>query len=245
MVGATYQTRLSAIILGIRPSASHVYGSVARTPADNLTMVGIDAWQIGLRQLQRDLRAAGELSGGELWIREWIDQEIGREAERWTDASSMLELLALALGPASADASAGPRGRLFWTQWQQNVAHYRQQVEVGAAAASADSEELLEHCITLVESHGGPLSVTDDLAMAQVALGAASQPAAVFRPLTSAVERLQLSAILGSAYDDAPVCTAAMARLLEQRPPTLPCHTEATLRRRSQSWRHGAATTGY
>ena len=244
MVRATYQRRLSGIILGIRPTVSHVYGSTERTPADNLTMVGVEAWRMALRQLQRDLVDADELAGGEQWIREWTTEEIEREAGRWSDASSMLELLAVALGPATADASKGPRSRLFWTQWQQNLAHYLRQVETGAAAPSADTAELIAHCIDIIGQHNGPQAMIDDLVAAQGALGPVSRAPAPFRPLVSAVERLQLSAILAAAYDEEPVCTAAMAKLLEQRPPSLPCHTEATLRRRSRSWRYGAASTG-
>lgn len=241
MVRATYQKRLSALILGIRPSVSHVYGSTDRTPADNLTIVGIQAWQVALRQLNTDLLTVSELAGGDLWIHEWVAAEVNREADRWSDASTMLEVLAVALGPASADPTHGPRGRMFWTQWERNVHDLCTLIDTGAAATTSDTVELLAHCITLVEQHDGPASIVDALTEASLCLGPVNRGPAAFRPLTSAVERLQLSAILAAAYDDEPTCTAAMARLLEQRPPSPQCHAEANARRGPRGWRYGAS----
>ena len=241
MVRATYQERLSALILGVRPSVGHVYGSTDRTPADNLTMIGVEAWQLALHQLSTDLQTLPSLSGGEVWIQGWVTDEIEREQARWSDASTMLELLAVALGPASADPSRGPRGRMFWTQWERNVEHLCTLIGTGAAATTSDTAELLEHCIALVEKHYGPETIVDALTEASLTLGPINRGPAPFRPLTSAVERLQLSAILASAYDDEPTCTAAMAKLLEQRPPSPPCHAEDSARRRPRGWRYGAA----
>jgi hypothetical protein len=244
MVRATYQKRLSALILGIRPSVGHLYGSTERTPADNLTMLGVQAWQVGLRQLASDLSAAPELAGSELWIQQWVATEIDREHSRWSDASTMLELLALALGPASADPSEEPRGRMFWAQWQNNVNHFVTLTGSGAAAAASDTAELLSHCIDLVQQHAGPETIVNALTEASLAIGPMNGRPAPFRPLTSAIERLQLSALLAAAYDDEPACTAAMAKLLEQRPPSPPCKSEAGSRRRLRGWRYGA-TVGH
>ncbi len=243
MVRATYQTRLSAIILGIRPTVAHVYGSAGRTPADNLAHLGMEAWHIGLGQLHTDLCTASTLSAGELWMQAWIVDELERDARRWSDASTMLELLAVSLGPATADPRHGPRGRLFWNQWQRNLVHHRQRVESGAAIASHDTQDLVDHVIHLVLEHDGPQALLDDLAMIGSALGPSGAPSP-FRPLSSPIERLQLSAILGSAYDDEPVCTAAMSRLLEQRAPSLPCHAQTNRRHVVRGWRYGSATPG-
>lgn len=241
MVRATYQKRLSALILGIRPSVSHVYGSTDRTPADNLTMIGVEAWQFGLRQLNTDLLTVSELAGGDLWIQEWVTAEIDREVDRWSDASTMLEVLAIALGPASADPSSGPRGRMFWAQWDRNVDHLCTLIDTGAATTTSDTAELLGHCIALVEQHYGPERIVDALTEASLSLGPINRGPAAFRPLTSAVERLQLSALLAAAYDDEPTCTAALAKLLEQRPPSPQCHAEDNARRRPRGWRYGAS----
>lgn len=244
MVRATYQSRLSAIILGIRPTVAHVYGNTDRTPADNLTNLGIEAWRVGLRQLHTDMCAAPTLSSSEDWILSWVATEIEREEDRWTDASTLLELLAVSLGPASPDPSKGPRGRLFWNQWQRNLAYYRTLVGTGAAATTHDTSELAQHCARLVFDHDGPQAVLDDLAAIGKALGPVLAEPSPFRPLSAAVERLQLSAIMASSFDDEPVCSAAMAKLLEQRPPTLPCHAEASRRHRARGLRHGASSPG-
>lgn len=244
MVGATYQKRLSALILGIRPSVGHVYGDTERTPADNLTMLGLQAWQVGLRQLNVDLLATPTLAGGELWIQTWVASELEREQDRWGDASTMLELLAVSLGPASADPSRGPRGRMFWTQWQANLDNLAMLIGTGAAATTSDTAELLEHCIGLVQLHSGPEAIANTLTETAQSLGPINRGPTPFRPLSSAVERLQLSAILAAAYDDEPSCTAAMAKLLELRPPSPECTTEVGSRRRLRGWRYGA-TVGH
>lgn len=240
MVRATYQKRLSALILGIRPSVGHVYGSTERTPVDNLTLHGVQAWQVGLEQLNADLLLVPELEGGELWIQKWVAEEIEREQHRWSDASTVLELLALSLGPASAEPSRGPRGRRFWAQWQANVDHLALLIHTGAAETTSDTAELVQHCIELVQQHNGPEAIVDVLADASRVLGPVNRGPAPFRPLTSAIERLQLSALLAAAYDDEPPCTAAMAKLLEQRPPSPPCRAETNNRRRLRGWRYGA-----
>lgn len=244
MVGATYQKRLSALILGIRPSVGHVYGDTERTPADNLTMLGLQAWQVGLRQLNTDLLTLPDLAGGEHWIQSWVAAELDRDLNRWSDASTMLELLAVSLGPASADPSRGPRGRAFWSQWQNNITHLCMLMGTGAAATTADTAELLEHCISLVQLHSGPETIANTLSEAAESLGPINRGPAPFRPLSSAVERLQLSAILAAAYDDEPSCTAAMAKLLELRAPSPDCTTEVGSRRRLRGWRYGA-TVGH
>lgn len=241
MVGATYQKRLSALILGIRPSVGHVYGDTARTPADNLTMLGLQAWRVGLRQLNVDLLAADELAEGEQWIQEWVARELEREQERWSDASTMLELLAVSLGPASADPSRGPRGRMFWKQWKLNLESLSTLIGTGAAATTADTAELLDHCVGLVQRHSGPETITNMLTDTARSLGPIDRGSAPFRPLSSAVDRLQLSAILAAAYDDEPSCTAAMARLLELRPPSPECTADSGSRRRLRGWRYGAS----
>jgi len=245
MVRATYQTRLSAIILGIRPTVAHVYGSTDRTPADNLTLLGIEAWRVGLRQLHTDLCAADSITAGEEWIHEWVATEIQREEGRWGDASTLLELLAVSLGPAAADPTRGPRSRLFWDQWQRNLSHHLTIVGTGASAPTHDTRELLDHASRLVFDHNGPQTLIDDLAALGRSLGAVESSPAPFRPLSSAVERLQLSTILASAYDDGPTCSAAMAKLLEQRAPSLPCHIESNRRHRLGGWRYRAATPGH
>lgn len=241
MVRATYQKRLSALILGVRPSAGHIYGTTERTPADNLTMLGIQAWQVGLQQLNTDLLTAEALTGGDLWIHQWVAEELDREQHRWGDASTMLELLAISLGPASPDPSKGPRGRAFWTQWLANLENLATLLDTGAAATTPDTSELLSHCIVLVEDHNGPEAIVDLLTTALHTLGPVNRGPAPFRPLTSAIERLQLSAILAAAYDDEPSCTAAMARLLEQRPPSPACRADSGSRRRLRGWRYGAS----
>lgn len=240
MLHATYQKRLSALILGIRPSAGHVYGSIEAAPVDNLTMLGLQAWRIGLRQLHTDLLASPDPQGGDLWIQQWVAQEIDRDHDRWRDASTMLELLAVALGPASPDPSRGPRGRHFWTQWRRNIDHLCELIEIGVAETTSDTQELLEHCISLVELHQGPAPIVEAMTAAKKHLGPINRGPAPFRPLTSAVERLQLSVILAAAYDDVPTCTAAMAILLEQRPATSDCRAESKSRRRLRGWRYGA-----
>ena len=240
MVRATYQKRLSALILGIRPSVGHIYGSTERTPVDNLTMLGVQAWQVGLQQLDADLSTAPELAGGELWIQQWVADEVQREQHRWSDASTMLELLALSLGPAGADPRRGPRGRTFWAQWQTNLDYLHTLMSTGAAATTIDTADLLQHCIELVEQHNGPDAIVETLNGAACALGPIRHQPAPFRPLTSAIERLQLSALLAAAYDDEPSCTAAMAKLLEQRPPSRPCNADTGNRRRLRGWRYGA-----
>lgn len=240
MVNATYQKRLSALILGIRPSAGYIYGSNEPTPADNLTMMGIEAWQFGLRQLSSDLSAASHVTGGDRWIQEWVQRELDRETDRWRDASTMLELLAVSLGPASSDPSRGPRSRQFWAQWRQNIENFCTLIDTGAARATSDTAELIEHAISLVQLHNGPETIIDKLTETSVNLGPIARGPAPFRPLTSAVERLQLSAILASAYDEEPACTAAMAVLLEQRPPSPPCRAGSNMQRRLRGWRYGA-----
>ncbi len=244
MVRATYQSRLSAIILGIRPSVAHVYGSSEQAPADNLSQLGVEVWRVGLRQLHTDLFAAPQLTAGEQWMQEWVHAELDRESARWKDASTLLELLAVSLGPAGPDPSR-PRGRLFWDQWRRNLAHHYTLTSTGASAASHDTGELCEHVIQLVIDHDGPQAMLDDLRALSHAVGPATVAPAPFRPLSSAIERLQLSAILASAYDDEPVCSAAMARVLEQRAPMLPCHAETNRRHRVRGWRYGAAAPGH
>lgn len=241
MVRATYQTRLSAIVLGIRPSAAHLYGARGRPPADNLTHLGLEAWRLGLGDLLADIMAASDTSAGERWIENWIVTELDRDANRWSDASTLLELLAISLGPATAEPSHGPRGRLFWVQWYRNILHLQQQLETHATAPSSDTAELVEHCRQLVEDHAGPRAVFDGLHEIEQMMGPVA-PASPFRPLASAVERLQLSVILSSAYDTTPPCSATMARLVELRPPTIPCEAHANRIHRMRSDRYRAAS---
>ena len=240
MVRATYQSRLSAIILGIRPSVAHVYGSTDRPPADNLTNLGIEAWRVGLRQLHTDMCAQPSLDPTERWIHDWLTVELRREQARWHDASTLLELLAVTLGPASPDPTTGPRGRLFWDQWRRNLAYHVSRVETGATVATPDTAELLEHTAHLASEHNGPQAVLDDLATVGRLLSETFGVPASFRPMASAVERLQLSAIMASSYDDQPVCSAAMAKLLEQRSPSIACRADARRHRRARGIRPGS-----
>lgn len=240
MLRATYQKRLGAIILGIRPSVGHLYGGARRAPIDNLTMVGIQAWQFGLDQLLADLLAVSEPTAGDCWIQEWLEQELERERHRWSDASTMLEHLAVALGPTGPDPIDGPLGRVFWKQWDQNLEHLSMMLRSGAASRTHDTADYLQHCLHLVQQHDGPDTTVAALADVAREAGPVNRSPAPFRPLTSIVERLQLSAILAAAYDDAPSCTGTLARLLEQRAPSPSCQPDTTARHRHRPWRNNA-----
>lgn len=200
MIRASYQQRLSAMILGIRPSAAHVYGAAPRTPVDNLTEDGISAWQAGLRLVAKELVGADDLSFAEQWAQKWIEEELDRDTQRWDDASSILELLALSLGPMSLDPSH-LRPNAFWLAWERNLQTYRARIEAGRTHFAGDTADLAFHCADLVLTHNGPVDMQVLLGdVAELGLEVQHQPD-VFRPLTNPLERVQLSAMIAASYD--------------------------------------------
>jgi len=222
MIRAIYQKRLAALILGIRPTSTHIYGVDRGVSVDNLTANGLAAWSAGLHMLADDLAdPLVELTPTETWIAEWVTLEIQRESQRWTDGSTVLELLALSLGPTSLDPTY-LRPESFWSSWTQNLHEHRTRLDVGRTSLAGDSADLARHCHELAASHGAPEGMLALLSnIATVERPVHHQPE-VFRPLSTPGERLQLSAILASAYSiGAGGCAAAEARLLEQRPPLL------------------------
>jgi len=72
MIRPTYQSRLNALIVGIRPSLVHVSGMRNVLVADNLSHTGAVAWSTGLQMLIEDLSAEPELSGGEVWLNDSV-----------------------------------------------------------------------------------------------------------------------------------------------------------------------------
>lgn len=221
MIRPTYQSRLSALILGVRPSVAHIYGAVDPAPADNLTVVGTLAWRAGVQLLLEDLQADERISTGEVWLMEWAMGEKVREQRRWTDASSMIELLALSLGPVEAGADT-TRGRVFWNQWRKNISDLVSEVENGTALVSQDTSELSLHLVKLLGTHSGPREIVDSLRWISELPPSTEAVEPVFRPLSSAVERLQLSALIAATFVDQPVCSAAQATLLGKRAAPIP-----------------------
>ena len=222
MIRATYQKRVAALILGLRPTTAHIYGVDRRTGVDNLSRNGLFAWTTGLSMLAEDLADPSVLlTPTEKWIAEWVDLELYRDSQRWTDGSTVLELLALSLGPTSLDASH-LRPETYWSAWTQNLHEHRTRLDTGRTTLAGDSVDLARHCGELAASHGAPDGLIALLSnIADGARPVRHQPE-VFRPLSTPGERLQLSAILASAYSiGARNCAAAEARLLDQRPPLL------------------------
>lgn len=222
MIRATYQKRVSALILGLRPTAAHIYGVDKRFSVDNLRSNGLAAWTAGLQMLADDLADPSvQLTATELWIADWVDTEIGRDAVRWSDASTALELLALAIGPAALDPTY-LRPESFWSAWTQNLHEQRTHIDTGRTWVSGDTTSLAAHCGELARNHGAPDGMIALLGNLETVARPIRHQPEVFRPLTTPAERLQLSAILASAYSiGANGCAAAEARLLEQRPPLL------------------------
>jgi len=228
MIREIYQKRVAALILGLRPTAAHIYGADRRVSVDNLTANGLAAWTAGLHMLADDLADPSvQLTPTETWIAEWVDIEIRRDHQRWADGSTVLELLALSLGPTSLDPTH-LRPDSFWSAWTQNLHEHRTRLDTSRTTISGDSADLARHCCELATSHGAPDGMIALLSnVATVARPVRHQPE-VFRPLTTPGERLQLSAILASAYSiGARGCAAAEARLLDQRPPLLDNCTRA------------------
>ncbi len=222
MIRATYQKRLAALILGLRPNAAHIYGVDRRISVDNLTANGLEAWSTGLRMIAEDLADPSvQLTPTETWIADWVDLEIQRDAQRWADGSTVLELLALSLGPTSLDPSH-LRPERFWSAWTQNLHEHRTRLDTGRTTVAGDSADLARHCRELAISHEAPEGMVELLNNVATATRTVRHQPEVFRPLTTPGERLQLSAMLASAYSiGARGCAAAEARLLEQRPPLL------------------------
>lgn len=220
MIRASYQKRLSALILGLRPTASHIYGVDIRFAVDNLSANGLTSWDAGLAMLRESLADPSvELTSTEMWIDGWVKTETERERLRWQDASTMLELLALSLGPTSLDPSHLRPG-WFWSMWFRNLLEHRASLDTGRTTLSGDTIDLARHCRELARIHGAPDGMVELLANIAETDGPVRHQPEVFRPLTTPEERLQLSAVIASAYSiSANGCVAAEERLLEQRPP--------------------------
>lgn len=222
MIRSTYQSRLSGLILGLRPTSAHIYGADTRFSVDNLTHDGLAAWAAGLTMLANDMAdPASRLTPTETWVAEWVAIERARDAVRWGDASSMLELLALSLGPGSLDPTH-LRPDDHWSDWTRNIHDHRRRINAGQSAPSGDTADLAHYCIDLANAHRAPhglIELLDDIA--NTAAPVQHQPE-VFRPLSTPAERLQLSVLIASAYTvQRRNCAAAEARLLNQRPPVI------------------------
>lgn len=229
MIRATYQKRVSALILGLRPTVAHVYGVDKRFSVDKLSANGLAAWRAALGMLADDFAdPTVDLTSTETWLGQWVLTEIERDTLRWSDASTVLELLALSLGPISLDPTH-LRPEPFWATWMQNLHEQRTRIDTGRTSISGDSVDLALHCMELARNHGAPdgmIELLDNIVT--VPRPVRHQPE-VFRPLSTPAERLQLSAILASAYSVGPNgCAAAEARLLEQRPPLLAACTRVS-----------------
>lgn len=210
--------RLRSLVLGIRPSLVHAYGITPGAPADNLTEPGIETWRSSLEILARELDQANGHSLGprDGWIRQWIPTELERDQNRWTDASSMLRLLALALGTDSAGPD-GSVGRTFWMQWQRNLANLHDLLMFRAAAASADTAELVAHCRELAErdlAPGAVVALLDEVATAVANPASTTEPddGSVFRPLATEIDRIYLSDIVAVSFANADTCLATQTR---------------------------------
>ncbi len=236
MIRPTYQSRLNALIVGIRPSIVSVNGIRNVMVADNLSHTGAIAWSTGLHMLIEDLAAEPELTGGEVWLDDWATTEARREAERWTDASTVLELLSVSLGPLSLEAEM-PRGPQFWAQWSRNVDAMMLKVEGRSSRVTNDTPELAAHCLELVNLHGGPHVLLDMLEMLAACEPGEPLASPIFRQLGSVVERVQLTALIEASLSGDPVCTANQAALLGQRAAPAPQTNPASCRRRSNGGR--------
>lgn len=231
MIRPRYQSRLSALILGVRPSMTHVNGvRLTRTP-DNFSRSGTIAWQTGLQMLLADLNGSNDLSSGEKWLEDWVAKEAARDAVRWSDASSMLELLSISLGPTAPEPEL-LRDPVFWAQWSRNIDAMRMAVEGGSSRLSADSPELAGSAFGLVKIHGGPSLLAMKLEqIAETEPGPAFENP-IFRGLCSAVERVQLTTLVESSMTGDPICSATEASLLDQRVPSGPPTKARSCRRR-------------
>lgn len=236
MIRPRYQSRLNALIVGVRPSMTHNNGVRNVMLADNLAHSGKIAWSTGLQMLKDDLCAESHLSGGEVWLSDWTIREADREASRWSDASSTLELLSVSLGPLAHEADI-LRGPQFWAQWCRNVDALMLAIEGESSRFSLDTPELAEHCLELVSQHGGPTSLNEMLEFFAANNGGDAPEEVVFRPLCSVVERLQLTALIESSLSAEQVCTANQDVLLGQRAGPTPPSLTASCQRRSTSGR--------
>lgn len=231
MIRPRYQSRLSALILGVRPSMTHVNGvRITRTP-DNFSRNGTIAWQTGLQMLLADLNGSHELSTGEKWLQDWVAKEAARDAVRWSDASSMLELLSISLGPTAPEPEL-LRDPTFWAQWSRNIDAMRFAVEGGSSLLSSDSPELANSALELVNIHGGPSLLAMKLEQIAEAESGSVFEIPVFRGLCSAVERVQLTTLVESSMTGDPMCTATEASLLDQRVPSVTPAKARSCRRR-------------
>lgn len=213
MHNVTFPNRLRAMVLGIRPSVIHTHGLSAGVPVDNLTEVGIEAWGTGLWLLASELEVAAETSGPvERWMLAWIHQELAREYDRWTDPSSALRLMMLAL---SASGSPGPSGA-FWIQWRRNLEYLRAQLERRVLVPTPDTTEFADHCVELVAGCGGPERLREMLR--SIAELGSDDPVdrTVFRPLASSIERVRLGEIVAASFAaSSTACTAVESRLFD------------------------------
>lgn len=220
MIRSIYQNRLAGLILGLRPTTAHIYGIDKRFSVDNLTNDGLAAWTAGIKVLGSDMADPdARLSPTETWVTEWIATEHARDAARWDDASSVLELLALSLGPGSLDPSY-LRPDDYWTDWIRNIHDHRTRMNARRSTPSGDTADLALHCIELARTHRAPHGLVELLTdIADIDHPVQHRPE-VFRPLSTPGERLQLSALIASIYSvQRRDCAAAEARLLDQRPP--------------------------
>ncbi|MEZ5341582.1 MAG: hypothetical protein R2706_09040 [Acidimicrobiales bacterium] len=162
---------------------------------------------------------AVQLTSTERWIAGWVHTELERERVRWNDASSMLELFALSLGPMALDPSY-LRPDWFWTMWFRNLAEHRYSLDAGRTSLSGDTVDLARHCRDLARVHLAPEGMVGLFCeLVETKRPVRHQPE-VFRPLSTPAERLQLSAVIASAFNATDVgCVAAEERLLEQRSP--------------------------
>ena len=93
------------------------------------------------------------------------------------------------------------RPNSFWSAWERNLSDYRRRLVAGRATFAGDTADLASSCADLVLEHDGNVHVQQLLCeIADLDVPVIHQPD-VFRPLTSPLERLQLSALLAAAYD--------------------------------------------
>ncbi len=216
MIRPRYQSRLSSLILGVRPSITHINGVRLVTSPDNFSLTGTTAWRTGLQMLIADLGQEPDPLGGEVWLYDWASRELEREAVRWTDASSMLEQLLVSIGPTAPEHDI-LRSQIFWAQWSRNISATVLAINSGTGQLSEDTHELAQESLFIVRAHGGPTTLTSALAEIVARGPGAPLDTPVFRPLCAPTERVQLTALVESSMTGDTICTATEAILLDQR----------------------------
>ncbi len=239
MIRAPHQTRFSALVSGIRPSIASLPGdpSVGYIPAANLTTLAIEGWRMGLETLRGGLVDTIEPTMGESWLLDWVGRELERDASRWEDSSSVLEELAISIGPASAGPEAAVFTARFWEQWQKNLDALIERGEARRSFHSDDTEELWLACRAYAGALYAPAGLLDRLDRIAT-LDTDRCPGRPYRSLASSVERVQIGAILAAGASQDQACTAMERRVFNPDLPVAKCTAKRVGGRRISLGRH-------